>query len=189
MILRIANCGLRIVNPKSQIRNPQCRVGFTLVEVVLVAAVLGILLVSSAPRFQQVWQRLRIERTAFELTHLLRYAHERAVAQGEMIAWNWDRSERRATLRSLVQQDPPQPLPECTAEQLPLSPPVESAVVPDDVSVQVARDDQAVDCVRFFPDGTSEPATLRVTQGGHDYTIAVDGPTSRVLLSARVAAR
>jgi len=194
MTLRIADFGFRIDssfvnNPQSTIRNPQSVVGFTLIEVMLVAATLGILLVWSAPRFQQTWERFRIEGTAVELTQLLRYAHERAVSQGDIIAWSWDRSARRATLQSFERQDPSQPLPECAEGQSPLSPPLQSAPVPDGVSVAVARAEQAVDCIRFFPDGTSEPATLHVIQGRRDYTITVDGPTSRISLSAGVAAR
>src|SRR3989338_7437801 len=72
--------------------------GFTLVEVILVAVVLGMLMMVSVPRFQQTAQRLQTEQTAFALTQLLRYAHERAVAQGDEIIWVWDPETRQAHL-------------------------------------------------------------------------------------------
>ncbi|MBI1992245.1 MAG: hypothetical protein HYS71_03270 [Candidatus Omnitrophica bacterium] len=179
---------LRISQPTTH--NPQSTIGFTLIEVVLVAALLALLLAGALPRFQATAQRLRAERAAFELAQLCRYAHERAVAQGDVIVLSWDAQGRRARLGSIAGQNPREWPADCTGEPAPLSPALESAVVPDVIAVQVVRDEQEVSCVHFFPDGTSDPTTFHLLQrGSAGYTITVDEPTSQVLLFPRSAAR
>jgi type II secretion system protein H len=163
--------------------------GFTLIEIVLVAVVLAILLAASVPRFQQTSHRLRAEQLAFEFAQLLRYVHGRAVAQGDVIVVTWDGDRRRATLGSVKGEEPAAWPTECTASPTPLSPALESTAVPTTITVSLVRHDRAVECVNFFPDGTSEATTLHLVHRGSDYTIAIDASTSRVFLSTRAAAR
>jgi type II secretion system protein H len=176
--------------PSSALRAPLSRAGFTLVEVVLVCAVLGLLLVSSVPRFQQAAQRLRVEQTAFELAQLLRSAHERAVSEGRDIVWVWDDRVRRARIESGSAggsndtDEPSQPLDTHVV--------VEGAPIQEGISVSLTRKDEAVacNCVRFFPEGTSESATLTVRWRERlSYTVTVDEATSQVLLFAGAVAR
>ena len=159
------------------IRIPHCGGGFTLIEVVLVAAVLAILLTASIPRFQQTAQRLRVEQAAFELAQWLRVAHERAVADNQEITWVWDAVAHRVLLERVRSGDNPDL--------------VEGASFPGGMSVSVsgAGGVAECDCVRFFPEGTSERATLTVSAGERAYTIAIDEATSQVRLSAGRAAR
>ena len=163
--------------------------GFTLIEIILVAAVLVILLVSTLPRFQETSQRLHVERTAFEVAQLLRYAHGRAVSQGDVIVVTWDGEGRRASLGSLDGTEPAAWPIDCSRQPLPLSPPLQSTSVPETVTVNLVREDRAVTCVNFFPDGTSDPTTLHLIHRALDYIVTVHGPTSYVALAARPAAR
>lgn len=152
------------------------RRGFTLLELVLVCVVLGVLLTASLPRFQQSVERLRLERTAFELTQLLRYAHERSVGQGAELLWQWDDAARRARI---------------TAPPPAMEPVAESDRVPEGVTVTLVRDQRTVDCqcIRFFPDGTTESTLVRVDAHQRDYTLRVNGATSQILLAAGAPAR
>ena len=61
--------------------------GFTLIEVILVALIMAILAVSVTPQLTRTAQRLRAEHAAFEQMQWLRLAHERAVAESQVITW------------------------------------------------------------------------------------------------------
>ncbi len=156
--------------------------GFTLIELVLVAAVLGLLLLASIPRFQQTAQRLRLERSAFELTQLLRYAHARAAAEGIELIWVWDEKDRQAHLERLLENGQSARLEERAASSAPL-------MGEASVSLIQAGEPVACECVRFFPDGTSEATTLTVSLRESLYRITIDEATSQVLLAAGVPAR
>ena len=147
----------------------------------LVASVLGILLVASVPRFAQTANRLRVEQAAFELTQLLRYARERAVAQGREVIWMWEDDTRQAHLEAVDENGHPAPIPEHAARSTPLIP---------DASAALLRDDKAVEChcVRFFPDGTSESTTLTVTFHERVYTVTVHEATGQTCLAAGTTA-
>ena len=144
------------------------------------ATVLVLLMVAAVPRFQETAQRLRAEQTAFELAQMLRLAHERAVTGGDAVTWVLDEEAGRASLE-LAAGDGGSVVPEESV--------VRTAPLATGLSVRVTRDHQRVDRVRFFPDGTSEPATLSVLRRDRTYTVSVDGATSQVLLSTGPAAR
>ena len=137
--------------------------------------VLALLLTVSVPKFQQTALRLQTEQTAFELTQLLRYAHERAVVQGRPMVWVWDAPSRRARVASVGEDGQRQWLTEHVSRSRP---------VRGDIEVTLARDNAQVDAVTFSPDGTSEAATLRVDRAPFHYTVTVDATTSEPSLTA-----
>jgi type II secretion system protein H len=175
--------------PNSAFRTPHSNRGFTLVEIILVSAILVILLLASVPRFSQTAQRLRVEQAAFELTQLLRVAHERAVFEGQDILWVWDGRARRARIEPgssetfREPQDSGQPF---SSRVL-----AESSPCPEGMSVSLTRTREPLDCncVRFFPEGTSEPTTLTMSFRERVYTVTVDEATSQALLSTGLAPR
>ncbi|MDP3723571.1 MAG: prepilin-type N-terminal cleavage/methylation domain-containing protein [Candidatus Omnitrophota bacterium] len=162
--------------------------GFTLIELLFVCVILALLLAGVLPRFQGTLQRLRVERAAFELTQLLRYAHERAVTEAQAVVWTWDEASRQVRLEMIEDDGDAVPLQERMAH---------SAPVGTDLSVELSVAGQAVDCrcVRFSPDGTSgeeglrEPTLVTVASGELRYLVTVDATTSQVALSAGRAAR
>ncbi|MBI4004213.1 MAG: GspH/FimT family pseudopilin [Candidatus Omnitrophica bacterium] len=160
--------------PIAKIEASRTGQGFTLVEVILVAVVLGLLLTAAVPRFQQTAQRLQTEQAAFSLAQLLRYAHERAVIQGRAAVWVWNVEERRARVAQLEDDGQRQWLTEHVARSRPIH---------NDIAVTLAREGAEVDAVTFFPDGTSDAATLRVVHHPFSYTITVDAATSQPVLS------
>ncbi len=159
---------------------PPAASGFTLIELVLVAVVLGILLVGTVPKFSHTVERLRVERAAFELAQLMRYARERAVSDGQAMSWVWDDRTRRAR----IERDQPDGG-ETTGERRFMN----SFHLPAHVVVELLRNSERVDRVHFFPDGTSEPATLSLTLGQIVYTMEIDEATGQPLLAAGTPAR
>jgi len=158
------------------------RRGFTLIELALVAVVIGILLTAAIPKLQQTALRMRVEQAAFELVQLLRAAHEQAVAGGQETLWVWDAQARRARVEPAGEDAPTTPgMPEA----------ITSASFPSDLSVLLTRDGGSVecDCVRFFPDGTSEPTALTVQLREQTVTATVDDATGQVRLVAGAVAR
>jgi Tfp pilus assembly protein FimT len=141
---------------------------------------MAILLTATLPRFQQTAQRLGTEQAAVSLTQLLRYAHERAVAQGQPIVWAWDAQERRADLSAVGDDGRREPLAERAAR---------TAVMGREITVHLTRDERQVEDVTFFPDGTSEPTTLQVAREPSRFTVTIDGSTGHVVLAVRNAER
>lgn len=174
--------GISIYNSQSTIRNPQWTCGFTLIELVIVAVVLGILLVGASPRFQQGIHHLQTERTAHELSGLLRYARERSIAERQIIRWVWNDSENRAHLERVQGGERATPIDERLAQ---------SSVFSKEISVQVSWAEQPISWVDFFPDGTSDPAIMNVShqRTQRTQTVAVDAATGQIMLVSGVSAR
>jgi type II secretion system protein H len=168
-------------HPKSNIQNLKYGCGFTLIEIVLVAVVLGVLMTASLPGFRRTAQRLRVEHAAFELAQLARLAHERAVAEGGEMVWTWDAERLRARVAAAEEAAP-------GTEQAVR---MESAALPAgaDVAVMRGSEEAACRCVRFFPEGTAEGASVTVSVGDDVYTVMVDAATGQARLSAGAPAR
>ena len=169
--------------------------GFTLIELILVSAVLGILLVASLPRFQQTARLLRVEQQAIELTQRLRYARELAVSTGHEVVWVWDPSERRARLLELLVAADGATSGSWIADQPEVGSAVEERAVlapPDYEESPIGCPQEAppeAACVYFFPNGTSESVGLTLQSPAQAYTIRLDGTTSKAVRSERLPAR
>ncbi|MBI2093740.1 MAG: prepilin-type N-terminal cleavage/methylation domain-containing protein [Candidatus Omnitrophica bacterium] len=163
--------------------------GFTLIEIVLVAAVLAVLMAASVPRFHETAQRLRAEQTAFSLAQLLRYARERAISQGEVVIWHWDAATRRVKLNAVDGKDPLQWPQDCNEEGLSIFPPIRISNVPEAFQVTLLRENTQAECVHFYPDGSSTPSSVHLLWGELEYAIIVDATTSQVTLHTRPVTR
>lgn len=148
------------------------RDGVTLIELVFVAALLGVVLVAAAPNLRGIGRRLEAERAAFALAQTLRAARVLAVSQGRPIAWTWDPQARRAALAYREEDGSSTPV----AGRLGRSRPVA-----DEIPLAILREAEPVTEVVFAPDGTSQP-TLLVVGGGTSprYQVAVDETTGSV---------
>ena len=161
--------------------------GFTLVELVFVMVILAVLLSFSAPQFAKTAQRLRVEQTAFEMTQLMRYAHERAVTQGLQIDWVWDAENRRARIEAVASTAAPPPDDPSRAFEKRF---LQGALVSAEIAVLPLRAGEAVDRVSFFADGSSSPSmTVEISHGTQVYLISIDATTGQPTLSTRTAAR
>lgn len=153
------------------------RKGFTLLELVFVALILVLLVMSAAPNFSANARRLRLETTAFDLAQLMRYANEMAIARSTEVIWIWDENKRQVYLETAV-EDPllgsvRQPLPDKRAR---------SKKLDDQYELVLTSEDTDVDEVSFFADGTSVPAQWVLLDDEKAYTATVDRYTSQVSL-------
>jgi Tfp pilus assembly protein FimT len=157
-----------------------------------VTVVIALLLAASIPRFAHTAQRLRVERVAFELTRLLRFAHERAVTQGREVAWAWETPAQRAILHEQLPTDDdadPTWRPVPSSRSVPLAGDASLHVTYEQEPLGCPEAVAGTSCVRFFPDGTSESSTVTLVVGGQRYTATVDATTGRVVLAAGTPAR
>ena len=170
---RIARVGL------FAIRHSPWRVGFTLLELTLVMVTLGIVLLAVTPRLQQTAQRLRAEQAAAELSQLMRVAHEQAVASSQETVWIWDAPSHRARVETVPQDSGDEPKDAAPQVSTVIA---QSAQVPDGIFIELTRTEEPLDCrcVHFFPEGTSEQATLTVRLSAQILTATVDEATSQV---------
>ncbi len=145
-------------------------------------AVLGIILAASIPRFAETTERLRTERTAFELVQHLRYAREQAVALGATVIWAWDEETRRAALSRVLDDGSTASLTDRWSK---------SSAAPEGVTVTVVREgvDDSVDTISFARDGTAQGTTLTVSHRNASYTLTINATTGQVRLEPGVPAR
>ena len=68
---------------------------FTLLELLLVVAIITVLLAGSLPRFSGAHERTRLEETAKTALAAARYAHEQAIARRRPIRFGYDLSRHR----------------------------------------------------------------------------------------------
>ncbi|MBI4341695.1 MAG: hypothetical protein HY598_05380 [Candidatus Omnitrophica bacterium] len=156
-------------------------VAFTLIELAFVTAILVILLAVSAPKFQQVAERLRTEQSIVHFAQTLRAARERAIAEARPVAWVWDEQARRTHLEAVGADRRLERLEDRMV----------SVALPSSVVVQISRQDQPVECrcIYFLPDGSSDPTTtLAVKSPTAVYTVTVHEATGWACLAAGTAA-
>ena len=155
--------------------------GFTLVELVVVAVVLGILVAAVMPRYNATASRLAAEQDATDISRLLRYGRERAVSQGRTVAFVWDAGDRQGRLGF---EDVGGAWTAWT-ERL-----AYTRVIRDTFAVQLVDGEAApLERVRFYPDGTADAAHVTLTLGTRVYAIDVDSATGQVRLNAGSSAR
>jgi type II secretion system protein H len=161
--------------------------GFTFIEVILVTILLAILLTTAMPKFQQTAQRLRLEQGTFELAQLLRYARERAIAEGRTMIWAWDHEARQAS----VQPEAEDGGDGAAAEDQDAVRWTRSGRLPAGSAVAVAVGEVLVDCacIRFFADGTADPVEVAIVDGMLRLAITVKGPTGEVRVATGPLAR
>ncbi|MBI3312400.1 MAG: GspH/FimT family pseudopilin [Candidatus Omnitrophica bacterium] len=154
----------------------QLQKGFTFIELVFVTLLLGLLAVSALPRFEQEWSHLQAERMALSLAQMLRTARALAITQSRPIEWVWQSDTRRVWLGTSEEDGSIEPLSGRFGRAQP---------VPEPVGIVVTQQDGSLASVSFFPDGTSQPALLRITERDVPrYQIAVDGTTGQVAVKA-----
>ncbi len=151
------------------------RIGFTLIELVIVAVILAGLAAASVPRLTRTAERIRSEQAVFDLVQQLRYARDRAVSLGQAVDWVWDATERRARLEVLTPEGYT-PLSERRWR---------GRRLPDPLTLDLTGQDEGR--ISFFPDGTSEPASFQIASPKRTYTITTDATTGQSDLSGTPA--
>lgn len=147
--------------------------GFTLMELLLVLAVGSMIVSLSGPLYSTVVPGARTKAEAHDLMVALRDTANKAVSTGR---------ETRVSFAPAVSQyvaGEAQPVTLSAATQLAAQPSFDSVGKP-------AGTGDATVTIRFFPDGSSSGATIRIGNANRDYLIGVDWLTGRVELLEHV---
>ncbi len=147
------------------VRNVRCRMGFTLLELVLVTLLIMILVGLSTPLFKKKLSDLTLTTTATKMQMMLTFAQESAVLTGKNMKMHIDIAQRCYQLFGM---------------DAAATPPAYAAIggrfgrsvaIPAGLDIAASRSD-----VVFYPDGHSDDATITVrTAAGDEYTIRVSG--------------
>lgn len=148
------------------------RAGFTLLELIFVAAILIFITVLAVPRFRGSFNFLVARNFAFDVVSFARYAQASAVTDATVNRLTLDSEKKVLKIESFAGM-------EYVDEEL-----VEiwrlekSKLMPDLVSVDLKNSEGRI---KFYPDGTADEATINIaTSGGKSYTISIEGVTGYV---------
>ena len=153
---------------------------FTLVELMVVLAVLGLIIGISIPSFRSFFKKAPLEQAISDVEGMCRQARSDAIINKRTIELVLNDSEESVVLRSAARTvmgvDPE------TGGEANL---VEQGEVLD--RVELAADLQIIEPLeedfvgllelRFYPNGTAEPVDLRVTDGNEAYILSLDPVT------------
>lgn len=152
-----------------------CRAaGFTLIELIFVAAILVTITALSVPRFSGSFNFLAARNFVFDVASFARYAQATAITNAAINRLVLDPEKKVVKIEGYSGT-------ELVGEEL-----VEvwrldkSKSMPDSVSV---ASKSGADVIKFYPDGTADEAVIKITaSGGMSYTISIEGITGYVRL-------
>ena len=172
------------------------RKGFTLIEIMLVAAAIVILMAATMPNLKGVTERLRLETAASHLAQQLRFAQQQAIVRDEDVVWTWDVERQQSQLYLITEERNESIIAPLNEQRLQgrlfaeLPTEIELTRDQDGLSCTDGRLTEGCGrcvCVHFHPDGTlqdgsSKPIRMILTHDKSSYTIRVDPPTGHVAL-------
>lgn len=141
--------------------------GFTLMEMLLVMAIIALVLAVAPPLLSAAMPGLQLKSTARELTAALRQARSRAVTLGSDAALDLDLQGHRAQVSGSAR----------------------TVTLPESLDISLVTADRELDDdqhgrIRFYPDGTSTGGRITLRHGTSGYAVDVDWLTGRVQLTA-----
>lgn len=143
----------------------RCAGGYTLVELLVVLAILALAIGIAAPRFVRVMPGVALRATAHDIVATLRTARSLAIRRGREVAAEVDLAGRTVAIAG------------------------EGDLVAIDrsfgVSLYTATQELVTERsagIRFYPDGTSTGGRLRLASEHRGYDIRVDWITGRVTI-------
>ncbi len=137
--------------------------GFTLVELLVVLAVLALVLVVAGPMVSNALPGAHLKTAARDLAAGLRYARSRAITTNRSTALLLDTETRRYRVDG--------------------EPEVRTLPTAFSVSLQTARSELAdahTGRIRFFPDGSSTGGEIELSDGTRTYRVTVDWLMGRI---------
>tara|TARA_B100001146_G_scaffold193113_1_gene179441 strand:- start:105 stop:614 length:510 start_codon:yes stop_codon:yes gene_type:complete len=156
---------------------------FTLVEIMVVVAVMGLLIGISIPAFRNITKKAPLEQGISDVESLCRQARAEAIVGQQAMDVVFNESEEivalTAAARVINAPDPFTGLMIKTTEETQLIDQVALEVdlqiiepEPDEFTLDEIR-------IRFYPNGTSETLELRVVGAGEAYRLTLDPVTGR----------
>ena len=130
------------------------RSAFTLMELVLVLMLITIAMAIAAPSLRNFWKGNRVKDAGDQLAYIARLARTQAISDGAVYRLVIDADGKGYAL--YVQQ----------AEGFTLIP-SDNFALPEETHLELTKSDgSAADHVDFFPNGRTEPASIRLTAAG-----------------------
>ena len=153
---------------------------FTLVELMVVLAVLGLIIGISIPSFRSFFKKAPLEQAISDVEGMCRQARSDAIINKRTMELVLNDSEESVVLRSAARTvmgvDPETGGEANLVEQGEVLDRVELAA---DLQIIEPLDEDFVGLLelRFYPNGTAEPVDLRVTDGNEAYILSLDPVT------------
>jgi prepilin-type N-terminal cleavage/methylation domain-containing protein len=144
----------------------QSRRAFTLLELVVVMLLLTIMMAMAAPSLRNFWKGNRVKDAGDQLVYITRLARSQAITNGTLYRLGIDPDGLGYFLT--VQQ----------ADGFALAP-GQNYRLPEETRIDLTKADGSIaDHIDFYPNGRTEPATIRVSSAGHnDIVITCFSPT------------
>jgi prepilin-type N-terminal cleavage/methylation domain-containing protein len=144
----------------------QSRRAFTLLELVVVLLLLTVVMAMTAPALRTFWKGNRVKDAGDQLVYVTRLARTQAISNGTIYRLNFDPDGGGYSLTMLQ------------GDQLVIAGGHDYSLPPESRLDVVKADGSAADHIDFFPNGRSEPATIRLmAEGQKDIVIACQTPT------------
>ena len=156
---------------------------FTLVEIMVVVAVMGLLMAISIPAFRNIMKKAPLEQGISDVETLCRQARAEAILKQQAMDVVFNEAEEIVALttaaRVVAGPDPVTELMIKTIEETRLI--VQVTLEVDLQIIAPEADEFTLDEVRirFYPNGTSETLALSVGDGGEAYLLTLDPVTGR----------
>ena len=156
---------------------------FTLVEIMVVVAVMGLLIAISIPAFRKIMNKAPLEQGVSDVESLCRQARAEAIVKQRAMDVVLNETEETVALttaaRVINAPDPFTDLMIMTTEGTRL---IDQAFLEVDLQIIVpASDEFTLDeiRIRFYPNGTAETLALRVADEDEAYLLTLDPVTGR----------
>ena len=176
MLVRVACCVLRGAQPEHATRNTQQRPrAFTLIEIMIVVAIMGIVMAMSVPIVYKVWRKAPMTQAVKDIVEVCSHARARAIMQGTMTTVVIHPKENRLALAGAGSA--PQP-PKEQGGEVALSAPAATgsglaAQLSDQVIIEmldvnmsgIEFNDAEQVTIRFYPNGVSDEMKMILFDG------------------------
>ena len=156
---------------------------FTLVEIMVVVAVMGLLIAISIPAFRKIMNKAPLEQGISDVESLCRQARAEAIVKQRAMDVVLNETEETVALttaaRVINAPDPFTGLMIKTTEETRL---IDQAFLEVDLQIiEPAPDEFTLDeiRIRFYPNGTAETLALRVADDDEAYLLTLDPVTGR----------
>lgn len=148
------------------------RPGFTLLELIFVAAILIIVSTLAIPRFRKTFDFLQLQNFASDAVSFARYAQAKAIIDGKTHRLVFDSEKKLMKLESCVE------VKEGDGTEGERWDTEKAKLIPDYVSVEL---EGGKGDIKFYPDGTADKATIKIfAPSGKCYNIFVEAATGYV---------
>ena len=155
---------------------------FTLVELMVVVAVLGVIIGISIPSVRSIFEKAPLEQAISDVEDMCRQARSDAIINKRTMELVLNDTEESLVLRSAARTvmgvDPDTGGEANLVEQGEV---LDSVELTADLQIIEPMDEEFVGQLelRFYPNGTAEPVDLRVTDGNEAYILSLDPVTGQ----------